>query len=75
MIRKLNSLCIKAWVSFTGLLGDVKKDEKGMEVVQVVLLILVGVLIIAAIYAALTGLLKTWWNQITGVKISPANFE
>ena len=44
---------------------DFKKDEGGLEVVQVVLVILVGVLMIVALNAVLGGWLGELWGIIT----------
>jgi len=43
---------------------DFKNDESGLEVVQVVLIILVGVLLIGALWAVLGGWLGDLWEQI-----------
>ncbi len=45
---------------------EVKEDENAMEVIQVVMLIAVGVIAIAAIWAGVNGLLKQWWDAILG---------
>ena len=45
---------------------DFKKDESGLEVVQVVLIVLVGVLLIGALWAVLGGWLGNLWDQIIG---------
>jgi hypothetical protein len=46
--------------------SDIKEDEEAMEVIQVVMLIAVGVIAIAAVWAGVNGLLKTWWDAILG---------
>jgi hypothetical protein len=46
--------------------NEIKNDENAMEVIQVVMLIAVGVLAIAAVWAGVNGLLEQWWEQITG---------
>ena len=45
---------------------EIKQDEQAMEVIQVVMLIAVGVIAIAAVWAGVNGLLEQWWNMITG---------
>lgn len=45
---------------------DLRKDESGLEVVQVVLIILVGVLLIGALWAVLGDWLGNLWAQIMG---------
>lgn len=67
MMNKLNALCVKAYLSVTGLAKDLKKDERGLSgVVVAVLLILVAVLAIVMLW----GLLESWitelWGKITG---------
>ena len=66
-IKKLNdsftALCIGVKCKIEGL----KNDEDAMEVIQVVMIIAVGVIAIAAVWAGVNGLLKTWWEKITGV--------
>ena len=47
-------------------MAEIKNDENAMEVIQVVMLIAVGVLAIAAVWAGVNGLLEQWWGQITG---------
>ena len=46
--------------------GELKADENAMEVIQVVMLIAVGVIAIAAIWAGINGLLEDWWEMIVG---------
>ena len=46
--------------------GELKADENAMEVIQVVMLIAVGVIAIAAIWAGINGLLEDWWGMIIG---------
>ena len=44
---------------------DFKKDENGLEVVQTVLVVLVGVLLIAGLWVVLGPWIKGLWEQIT----------
>ena len=46
--------------------SEIRADEEAMEVIQVVMLIAVGVLAIAAVWAGVNGLLEQWWTMITG---------
>ena len=50
---------------------EIKEDEKAMEVIQVVMLIAVGVIAIAAIWLGVNGLLKKWWDLILEHSDSP----
>ena len=45
--------------------SDLRENEEAMEVIQVVMLIAVGVLAIAAVWAGVNGLLEKWWTLIT----------
>ena len=63
----MTSLCIKAHSE----INEFKQNEAGMEVIQVVMLIAVGVLAIAAVWAGINGLLEQWWDMITGASSSP----
>ena len=42
-----------------------KKDESGLEIVQVVLIVLVGVLLIAGLWAVLGPWISQIWDSIT----------
>ena len=50
---------------------EIKEDEKAMEVIQVVMLIAVGVIAIAAVWLGVNGLLKKWWDMIMDNSNSP----
>ncbi|MDR0935114.1 MAG: hypothetical protein LBM98_00360 [Oscillospiraceae bacterium] len=65
MISKLQDKALMAYILVKGFISDFKKNEQGMEIVQVVLLILVGVLAIVAIWGALSGWLQELWTKIT----------
>ena len=66
MWKKIRSFPLMAYLAMTGAVRDLKEDERGLEVVQVVLIVLVGVLLIAALYGVLSGWLEQLWNSITG---------
>jgi len=65
MIHKLEAAAFTVIMSIKGFFADIKNDESGMEIVQVVLLILVGVLAIVAIWGVLDGWLGDLWDRIT----------
>ena len=67
MLEKLNDASTMLAVRAQTTWSELKSDEKGMEVIQVVMLIAVGVLAIGALWAGINGLLTKWWNQIIGV--------
>ena len=76
MRQKLNMLLIMISAKLRNSAYDFKKDEQGLEVVQVVLIVLIGVLLIAALWAVLSGWLQELWAQITdaGDSITPVSF-
>ena len=64
MVDKINALTVRAYLGLKGFISDLRNDEKGMEVVQVVLIILIGVLLVAVLWAALSGWLGGIWERI-----------
>ena len=46
-------------------MDELKNDVSGMEVIQVVILVAVGVILIAALIALIGPLLADWWEAIT----------
>jgi hypothetical protein len=50
---------------------EIKRDENAMEVIQVVMLIAVGVLAIAAVWAGVNGFIDDIWAIITGANTNP----
>ena len=76
MGQKFRDFSLKAYLAITGLARGLRDDERGLEVVQVVLIILVGVLLIVALWGALSGWLSDLWNNITGAgdTIEPIDF-
>ena len=66
MVEKLKLAMLKGYLKTKFFIEDLRKDEKGMEIVQVVLLILVGVLAIVLIWGLLQGWLVELWDRITG---------
>ena len=65
MLNKIQMLPVLAYLRLTQFVEDLKNDESGMEVVQVVLIILVGVILVAALMFLLRKQLAEWWNTIT----------
>lgn len=67
MIQKISALPLKAYITFSGFVRDLRKDERGLSgVVVAILLILVAVLAIVLIWGFLQGWLKELWGNITG---------
>ena len=73
MLKKLGVLCdalmlavITAQSKTREIKREIREDEHAMEVIQVVMIIAVGVIAIAAIWAGVNGLLKYWWDAILG---------
>ena len=64
MLKKLNSwftmLCIKG----KSKTEELKNDVSGMEVIQVVILVAVGVILVGALIALIGPLLAEWWAAI-----------
>ena len=60
MLNKLNCLALLSCLKFKAFAEELKNDENGMEIVQVVLLILVGVLAIVMVW----GFLGTWLGEL-----------
>ena len=67
MLKKISTFPLMAYIAFTGLFREMKKDEKGLSgVVVAILLILIAVLAIVMIWGFLSGWLKELWDKITG---------
>ena len=66
MMAKIKMAMLLGSLKAKSFFNDLRKDERGMEIVQVVLLILVGVLAIVLIWGLLQGWLIDLWNQIIG---------
>lgn len=67
MWQKISALPVVAYLAVTGLLTDLKNDERGLSgIVVAVLLILVAVLAVVLIWGLLSGWLEELWDQITG---------
>ena len=65
MISIVSTLVSMACLSIVGFCKDLKDDERGLSgVVVAILLILVGVLAVAALWALLGPEIAAWWQQI-----------
>jgi len=69
MWQKISALPIMAYLAITGFVQDFKKDEKGLEVVQVVLIVLIGVILVAILMFLLREWLAELWARITGTDV------
>jgi|GEM_PF-1958615 len=70
MWQKIANFPVLAYIALTGFIQDFKKDDRGLEVVQVVLIVLVGVILVGILMYLLRDWLAQLWEQITGVNIS-----
>lgn len=66
MFTKLNELSVINYIKVKGFIEDFKKEQEGMEIVQTVMITLIGVLAAALLWGLLEEQLKEWWTQITG---------
>jgi len=66
MVKKLRETLRRLCVTSHLKAEEIKTDEDAMEVIQVVMLIAVGVIAIAAIWLGINGLLEQWWTAIIG---------
>ncbi|MCL2068889.1 MAG: hypothetical protein FWH00_03230 [Oscillospiraceae bacterium] len=66
MLEKMKNAFLAGCVKGKIFSDDLRNNEEGMEIIQVVLLVLVGVLLIVGIYGAMTGWLQQLWSNITG---------
>lgn len=65
-LGKLGDALTMLHIGLTGKAREIKEDENAMEVVQVVMLLAVGVIAIAAVWAGVNGLLGEIWGWVTG---------
>jgi len=67
MLKTISMFPLAAYLAITGLIRDIKRDERGLSgVVVAILLILIAVLAIVLIWGFLSGWLKELWDNITG---------
>lgn len=65
MLKKISMLPVTMYLALTGLMHDLKEDERGLSgVVVAVLLILVAVLAVVMIWGFLSGWLQDLWGRI-----------
>ena len=69
MWQRITELPIMAYLAITGFIQDFKKDEKGLEVVQVVLIVLIGVVLVGILMYLLRDWLADLWEQIVGTDL------
>jgi flagellin-like protein len=66
MLQKIAMLPLAAYIAFTGLMRDLRNDERGLSgIVVTVLLILVAVLAVVMVWGFLSGWLTDLWENIT----------
>ena len=77
MPRRIQDILLTGYLNLKRLAQELRDDERGLEVVQVVLIILVGVLLVVALWGALSGWLADLWARIAGVDdaIKPITLE
>lgn len=67
MLKKISMLPVSLYLALTGIVQDLKEDERGLSgVVVAVLLILVAVLAVVMIWGFLSGWLQELWERIIG---------
>jgi len=62
---KILTLMTMLYLSAKCKMAELKNDVSGMEVIQVVILVAVGVILVGALIALIGPLLKDWWDAIT----------
>ena len=70
MLKKISDFPLIAYMAIRNFIQDLKRDEHGLEVVQVVLIILVGVVLISILIFLLREWLAELWAQITGTDVT-----
>ena len=70
MLEKIQNFPLVAYMALRSFIKDFKKDVRGLEVVQVVLIILVGVVLISIIMYLLRDYLSELWAQITDTDVT-----
>ena len=66
MWQKLSMLPAALYIKLKNAFVNFEKDERGLEVVQVVLIVLIGVLLVALLWGVLSGWLQELWANVTG---------
>jgi Flp pilus assembly pilin Flp len=70
MMQKIKHFPMMAYFAVSSFVQDFRKDQRGLEVVQVVLIILVGVVLIGILMWLLRDWLADLWEQITGTNVT-----
>jgi len=67
MVQTISAFPLMIYLAFTGLVRNMKEDERGLSgVVVAILLILIAVLAIVLIWGFMSGWLNDLWTRITG---------
>lgn len=64
MLQKINEAYIKSYISLKSFVSDFKKEEEGMEVVQTIMITLVGVLAVGILWTLLEPYINDLWERI-----------
>ena len=62
MMNKIDRYCVMLYLTFKSAMNRIREDESGMEVMQVILLLGVGLVVIAALIA-MWNLISPWVQQ------------
>ena len=69
MLQKISDFPLVAYFAIKDFIQYFRKDERGLEVVQVVLIILVGVILISILIYLLREWLAELWATIIGTDV------
>ncbi|MDR2904221.1 MAG: hypothetical protein LBU77_06920 [Clostridiales bacterium] len=64
-LKKLNDYMVMGYIKAMSKVDEIKEDENAMEVIQVVMIMAIGVIAVAAIWLGTNRLLEGWWGDIT----------
>ena len=53
------------YIKGKGKVDELKNDVSGMEIIQVVILVAIGVVLVGALIVLIGPLLAEWWEEIT----------
>ena len=70
MLQKAKQFPMLAYFAVANFIHDFKKDQRGLEVVQVVLIVLVGVVLVGILMYLLRGWLAELWDDITNTNVT-----
>lgn len=68
MKRQFNNLSAKAYFGVKNAINNFKNEEEGMEVVQMVLLTVLGLVIVGVLWTVINGYLTDAWSKLDGVE-------